>query len=83
MPTVELAPPGGVAELAWAIKQASLAESTSAARRLVEQGGVELDGQRADRPEDAAAARPEYLVRVGSKSRRFARIRIVATTPPG
>jgi tyrosyl-tRNA synthetase len=81
--TIELAPPGGVAELAWAIKQANLAESTSAARRLVEQGGVELDGQRTTDPKTRLLPGPVYLVRVGSKSRRFARIRIVATTPPG
>ncbi len=76
VPRVELAPTGGVAELAWALKQANLATSTSEARRLVEQGGVEVDGARAIDPRARLAAGTEYLVRVGSKNRRFARIRI-------
>jgi tyrosyl-tRNA synthetase len=71
---VELAPEGGVAELAWALKQANLVASTSEARRLVEQGGVEVDGQRATDPKMRLLPGREYLVRVGSKNRRFARI---------
>lgn len=78
VPSMELAPAGGVAELAWALKQANLAESTSAARRLVEQGGVEIDGQRATDPKMRLLPGTTYLVRVGSKSRRFARIVIAA-----
>lgn len=74
--TVELVPSGGVAELAWALKQANLVDSTSAARRLIEQGGVEIDGQRATDPKTRLLPGSVYLVRVGSKSRRFARIQI-------
>jgi tyrosyl-tRNA synthetase len=74
--TIELAPSGGVAELAWALKQANLAETTSAARRLIEQGGVEVDGLRVTDPKTRLLPGSVYLVRVGSKSRRFARIRI-------
>jgi tyrosyl-tRNA synthetase len=73
---VELAPAGGVAELAWALKQANLVATTSEARRLVEQGGVEVDGQRVTDPKMRLLPGKEYLVRVGSKNRRFARIRI-------
>jgi tyrosyl-tRNA synthetase len=76
VPCVEIAPPGGVAELAWALKQAGLATTTSEARRLVEQGGVEVDGQRVIDPRAPLAAGTEVLVRVGSKNRRFARIRV-------
>jgi tyrosyl-tRNA synthetase len=76
VPVVELAPVGGVAELAWALKQAKLAATTSEARRLVEQGGVEVDGSRATDPKARLDAGREYLMRVGSKNRRFARIRI-------
>lgn len=76
VPHVVLAPAGGVAELAWALKQANLAPSTSEARRLVEQGGVEVDGDRVTDPKTRLAGGREYLVRVGSKNRRFARIRI-------
>jgi tyrosyl-tRNA synthetase len=77
VPRVDLAPTGGVAELAWALKQANLVASTSEARRLVEQGGVELDGARATDPRARLEPGSEHLVRVGSKNRRFARIRIV------
>ncbi len=76
VPLVALTPPGGVAELAWALKQANLAVSTSDARRLVEQGGVEVDGQRVTDPKAPLEAGREHLVRVGSKNRRFARIRV-------
>jgi tyrosyl-tRNA synthetase len=76
VPRVELTPVGGVADLAWALKQAQLVASTSEARRLVEQGGVEVDGQRATDPKARLNPGTEYLVRVGSKNRRFARIRI-------
>ena len=76
VPTLNLAPSGGVAELAWALKEAHLAESTSAARRLIEQGGVEIDGQRATDPKVRLLPGSVHLVRVGSKNRRFARIRI-------
>jgi tyrosyl-tRNA synthetase len=73
---VELTPIGGIAELAWALKQANLVASTSEARRLVDQGGVEVDGRRATDPRARLEAGSEHLVRVGSKNRRFARIRI-------
>jgi tyrosyl-tRNA synthetase len=73
---VTVDPHGGVAELAWALKQANLAASTSEARRLVEQGGVEVDGARVTDPKVRLDPGAEYLVRVGSKNRRFARIRV-------
>jgi len=77
MPEVELRPAGGVAELAWVLKQANLVASTSDARRLVEQGGVEVDGARATDPRARFDLGSEHVVRVGSKQRRFARVRIV------
>jgi len=76
VPTFTLAPAGGVAELAWALKQANLVASTSEARRLIEQRGVEIDGRRATDPKTRLEPGSEHLVRVGSKNRRFARIRI-------
>jgi tyrosyl-tRNA synthetase len=76
VPIVDVAAPGGVAELAWSLKQAGLAPSTSEARRLVEQGGVEVDGARTTDPKTRLETGREYLVRVGSKNRRFARIRV-------
>ena len=77
MPEVELRPAGGVAELAWVLKQANLVTSTSDARRLVEQGGVEVDGARATDPRARFDLGSVHVVRVGSKQRRFARVRIV------
>jgi tyrosyl-tRNA synthetase len=77
VPRIEVAPPEGVAELAWALKQANLVPTTSEARRLVSQGGVEVDGARVSDPRMALARGGEYLVRVGSKNRRFARIRVL------
>jgi tyrosyl-tRNA synthetase len=73
VPRIELTS-AGVVELAWAIKQANLAGSTNEARRLVEQGGVEVDGQRVTDPKTPLPVGTESLVRVGSKNRRFARI---------
>ena len=67
---------GAVAELAWALKQAGLVASTSDARRLVEQGGVEMDGARVTDPKTRLEPGTVHLVRVGSKNRRFARIRV-------
>ena len=77
VPRFELRPPGAVAELAWALKQANLVATTSEARRLVEQGGVEVDGLRVTDPKARLEPGPDHLVRVGSKHRRFARIRVV------
>ena len=77
VPQVEVVPSeGGVAELGWALKQASLVATTSEARRLVEQGGVEVDGARVTDPRRRLEPGKEYLVRVGSKNRRFARIHV-------
>ncbi|HEX8790643.1 MAG TPA: tyrosine--tRNA ligase [Polyangiaceae bacterium] len=79
VPVVPLTPAAGaVAELAWALKQAQLVASTSDARRLVEQGGVEVNGARATDPKMRLEPGTEYLVRVGSKNRRFAKIRVSA-----
>jgi tyrosyl-tRNA synthetase len=76
VPVVEVVPAGGIAELAWALKQAGLVATTNEARRLVEQGGVEVDGAKVTDPKRRLAPGSEHLVRVGSKNRRFARIRV-------
>ncbi len=70
---IEVEPaPGAKADIAWALKQANLVASTSEGRRLVEQGGVEVDGK--TQKVNCKLEPGEYLVRVGSKNRRFARI---------
>jgi tyrosyl-tRNA synthetase len=76
-PHVEVRSAGGVVELAWALKRAGLVPSTSEAHRLVLQGGVEVDGERASDPKARLEPGSDHLVRVGSKNRRFARIRVV------
>jgi len=81
IPSIELSPEAGVAELAWALKQAHLVSSTSEARRLIEQGGVEVDGERVTDPKHRLPSGSEHVVRVGSKNRRFARVRVRAPSP--
>jgi tyrosyl-tRNA synthetase len=77
VPRIEVAAPGGAAELAWVLKTAGLVATTSEGHRLVTQGGVELDGQRVVNPKMRLELGSTHLVRVGSKNRRFARIAIV------
>jgi tyrosyl-tRNA synthetase len=59
--------------LAAALADAKLASSRSEARRLVAQGGVTVNGERASDPQAALAA-GEYLVKVGK--RHFAKLKI-------
>jgi tyrosyl-tRNA synthetase len=59
--------------LAAALADAKLASSRSEARRLVAQGGVTVNGERASDPQAALAA-GEYLVKVGK--RHFAKLTI-------
>jgi len=59
--------------LAAALADAKLASSRSEARRLVAQGGVTVNGERASDPQAPLAA-GEYLVKVGK--RHFARLRV-------
>ncbi len=57
------------------LARAGLAASNSEARRLVQQGAVEIDGRRAADPFFQLEPRPEpYLVKVGK--RRFAHLRL-------
>jgi tyrosyl-tRNA synthetase len=67
--------PGSKVDLAWALKQANLVASTSEGRRLIEQGGVEVRGS-VQKVNCKLESGEEYLVRVGSKNRRFARIQV-------
>ncbi|MEZ4220293.1 MAG: tyrosine--tRNA ligase [Polyangiaceae bacterium] len=64
--------------LAKALTQAGLCSSNSEARRLLGQGGVEMDGERVTDAFATLAPGSETLVRVGSKKRRFCRIRVVS-----
>ena len=66
--------PPGTRGLPSLLKEAGLASSTSEARRLIQQGGVKLDGELAEDPQRQVELGPEpLLVQVGK--RRFARLR--------
>jgi tyrosyl-tRNA synthetase len=61
--------------LARLLKQAGLVESTSAAHRLIEQGGVKVDGEKADNPKTLLSPGPARLFQVGKRG--FLRIEVV------
>ncbi len=72
VPEKELA---GAWNLARLLTAAGLAPSNGEARRLVQQGAVAVDGERAGDPALELGPRPEpYLLKVGK--RRFARVRL-------
>jgi tyrosyl-tRNA synthetase len=72
IPEHELEGSWGVSKL---LAAAGLAPSNAEARRLIQQGAVAIDGERADDPVREIPPRPEpYLFKVGK--RRFARIRL-------
>ena len=63
--------------LAKAIATAGLAKSSSEAARMIQQGAVHLDGAKLGAADEKRKVGPgRYLVRVGSKNRRFAHLLI-------
>jgi tyrosyl-tRNA synthetase len=62
--------------IAKALSSVGLVKSTGEGKRLVEQGGVEVDGVRLTEPNHQLEPGKRYLVRVGSKNRRFAYITV-------
>ena len=74
IPEVHVATEGDDIWIAKAMSVAGLVKTTSEGRRMVEQGGVEVDGLRVSDPQHKLPAGQRYLVRVGSKNRRFANI---------
>jgi tyrosyl-tRNA synthetase len=70
VPEIALAAGPALADLLVA---AALVPTKNEARRMIDQGAVTIDGERAGDPRSVLAARPEpYLVKVGK--RRFARL---------
>ena len=70
MPNIKLAAPGGL-PIAQVLKQALLTASTSEATRMIEQGGVKIDGEKVS--DKALKVAPgEYVLQVGK--RKFARV---------
>lgn len=78
VPEVEIPTEGPSLLLAKALSAARLVPSTSEGRRLITQGGVEVDGERVTDGQHQLSRGTSYLVRVGSKRRRFCRIRVPA-----
>jgi len=74
MPEVTLPSSNGGLGIAHLLRQAGLAASTSEANRLVEQGGVKLDGARVDDKGLRIAAGTTLVVQAGK--RKFARVTV-------
>lgn len=74
IPELSLKASGGRIALPQVLKGSGLAKSTSEAIRLITQGGVKIDGDRADDPDVELAAGASYLLQVGK--RRFLRVLI-------
>ncbi len=74
LPEVSVAAASGQIGLAALLKAAGFAASTSEAIRLVKQGGVRLDGERASDPKKAIAAGTTLVCQVGK--RRALRIQV-------
>jgi tyrosyl-tRNA synthetase len=67
---------GGKVLLAKALAHAKLVASNGEGRRLIQGGGVEVDGQVVKDALFELVVGQTYLVRVGSKNRRFCRIQV-------
>jgi tyrosyl-tRNA synthetase len=74
LPEVSIAAAGGQIGLAALLKAAGLAASTSEAIRLVNQGGVRLDGERMSDPRMLVAVGAAHVCQVGK--RRALRVRV-------
>ena len=74
MPEIKLAAPGGL-PIAQVLKQSGLTPSTSEAARMIEQGGVKIDGEKIS--DKALKVAPGvYVFQVGK--RKFARVTLAA-----
>jgi tyrosyl-tRNA synthetase len=76
IPDVTVSLNGDVAPLPWVLRAAGLASSTSEGRRLVEQGGVSLDGERVADPGLLLESGRTAVIQVGK--RRFARVTLTS-----
>jgi tyrosyl-tRNA synthetase len=74
MPEVSLSAADGGIALAQALKQSGLVASTSEALRMIEQGGVKLDGEKVSDKALKLASGAEAVLQVGK--RKFARVRV-------
>jgi tyrosyl-tRNA synthetase len=72
LPRIEVSAPSGSVGIAHLLKAAGLVASTSEAIRLIQQGGVRLDGERVEDRAKTIPAGAEHVYQVGK--RRFARV---------
>jgi tyrosyl-tRNA synthetase len=80
VPMVPLQVPEGGLPIAQVLRAAGLCPSTTEAMRLIEQGGVRVDGERVCDKAVRLAAGAEHLLQVGK--RRFARVILEAAPAP-
>lgn len=71
IPELSLAAEGESLFLPKALNLAGMVKSASDGRRLLQQGGVEVDGQRIKDERHALRRGSRYLLKVGSKNRKF------------
>ena len=76
IPEIAVAAPGGSLKLVAVLKEAQLAASGSAAARLIDQGGVRIDGEKVSDRELKLQAPGNYLIQVGKRG--FARVTLTA-----
>jgi len=74
LPLIRVAASDGHIGIAHLLKAAGLVDSTSEAFRLIQQGGVRVDGERIDDRSMTIAVGEEHVVQVGR--RRFARVAV-------
>lgn len=75
MPAVRLVADGQLLTIAQVLKQAGLTASTSEALRMIDQGGVRVDGSRIDDRSLVFQQQGTFVVQVGK--RKYARVSIV------
>ncbi len=75
MPEVSIAVEGGSIGVLQVLKQAGLTASTSEAMRMIDQGGVKIDGAKVEDKGLVMPAPAQFVVQVGK--RKFARVTLV------
>ncbi|MEW5954560.1 MAG: tyrosine--tRNA ligase [Bacillota bacterium] len=68
----ELIEEDGAIWLPRLLAQAGLCKSTSEARRMIQQGGIKIDGEKFDHPEERLDFKPGIIIKVGK--RKFVRL---------
>lgn len=81
VPELQLATEGDTLWIAKALALAKLVKSSGEGKRLVEQGGVEVNRARVTDAQLQLARGERYLLKVGSKNRRFAWVTVVGADP--